>query len=296
MSLSISLAEFEQKGGSVTLDLPSNNSTEIKCKRLLKYMAREGFISLFADRIIIRLPFKTEGINIKPVNRIVKVEGKPITKELPDKLKEINVPLAFERSTCLPVTLLHLECPKNLDDTRIFGDIDRWVERKLHEEIEPVISAMVPGWAQRSIRYRLLTVLREMLHNVAEHAYDKPDNKSGFAAVYVRYREGALGEAPENWMRLEKFIKREQDEKQVPLMTSPSEHESFPRMRTGFFELFVLDSGIGLCNSFNDPYDQKNGRSLNKYMEDIFDNSRRRKEKLSTKNGGLFLIRNTKHY
>ena len=87
MSLSISLAEFEQKGGSVTLNLPSNNSTEIKCKRLLKYMAREGFISLFADRIITRLPFKNGGINIKSVNRMVKIEGKPITKELSDKLR-----------------------------------------------------------------------------------------------------------------------------------------------------------------------------------------------------------------
>ena len=277
LSLSVSLVEFEQAGGSVSLVFPSlDKKNGIEHQRLLKYMAREGFMSLLAEPIIASLPSRTIETSKKLAKREVNIGNTPLTKELLEQLKEISVPLAFERSTCLPATLLRLECPRNLDDTQIFDDIDQWVERKLYEAIEPVVSAMVPGWAQRSVRYRLLTALREMLHNVAEHAYEE----SGLAAVYVRYREGALGEAPANWTRLEKFIRREHNQMKVPLMIPPSERESFPKTRTGFFELFMLDSGTGLCNSFNEFSETKSESPLQQCMLDIFDRGRgRRKER-----------------
>lgn len=286
MSLSVALAEFEQAGGSVSLAFASFDKADGGEQRLLKYMAREGFMSLLADSAIAHFPSRT-GETKTLANRNVSIGNDPLTKELLEQLKDLNVPLAFERSTCLPVTMLHLHRPQDLDDTKTLNDIDQWVERKLYEAIEPVVSVMVPGWAQRSVRYRLLMALREMLHNVAEHAYEK----SGLAAVYVRYREGALGEAPATWLRLEKFIRREHDQQKVPLMAPPSERESFPKTRTGFFEVFVLDSGEGLCRSLGELSATVSSSPLQKCMLDIFDSGRGRRKQRPTQYGGLFLLR-----
>lgn len=287
MSLAIALSEFELSGGKVSLQFGSIETAEVPHKQLLKYMAREGFLSLFACPNIVPLPSGGNVIGQNLTEREVRIGNDPLTDELMEKLKSINIPLAFERSTCLPATLLHFDCIKKSEgDASLLDDIDRWVERKLYEAIEPVVSDMVPGWAQRGVRYRLLMTLRELLHNVAEHAYEV----TGLAAVYVRYREGALGESPATWARHEKFIRREYDSRVVPLMEPASDRESFPKTRAGFFEVFVLDSGKGLCNSLGEPFGAEIGSPLQKCMLEIFDKSRGRRPERPTQYGGIFLL------
>ena len=287
MSLSVALAEFEAKEGTVSLEFNSFDQTnENDQNRLLKYMAREGFMSLLVSPAIAYLPSQKAMVKTYP-KRDVRLGKVLITEELIEKLKEIYVPLAYQRSTCLPATLLHLDCPQEANHIKTLDDIDQWVERKLYEAIAPVVSDLVPGWAQRSVRYRLLMVLREMLHNIAEHAYAE----SGFAAVYIRYREGVLGEALANRKRLEQFINREHDQWKTPLMEPPSEQESFPKTRSGFFEVFVLDSGKGLCNSLGEVATNISPSPLQKCMLDIFDKGRGRRAERPTQYGGLFLIR-----
>lgn len=292
LSIAISLSEFERGGGAVSLEFspPAQNEQlsdqrYLNHSRLLKFLAREGFLELLWKSAI-------EAVTGKPADgeargRQLVIGDEPLTSQMLAELRELPVSLAFERSTCLPATMLLIHAPKDDDDRKPFDALDHWVERKLLEVIEPVVSDMVPGWARSGLRYRLLMLLRECLHNVAEHAY--PD--SGLAAVYVRYREGALGEAPETWARLRPFIAREYDSWRVPLMQAPSQAEAFPETRPGFFEFFVLDAGVGLCRSLGDCPPKNKSDPVHKCMLDVFRGRSRKDPNRPTRFGGLYLVR-----
>lgn len=290
LSLAITLSEFEQANGQVAISLPEKNSPSLAHRQFLKFIAREGFLDLLAHPLIIRLPSHApSSIDSfkRPPARKVKLGSATLDDGLLDDLKQLNVPLAFERSTCLPAIMLRLTNPLTGDGNKTLDEIDQWVERKFYDAIAPVVSDMVPSWAHRGLRKRLLVALREALHNIAEHAYET----SGLAAIYVRYREGALGEAPVAWQRLEKFIHRESNDSEVPLMGAPSEHESFPKTRPGFFELFILDAGGGLCGSLGELKNWQEESPLHQCMLDIFDKGRGRRERRPTQYGGIFLLR-----
>src|SRR3984957_16011387 len=246
MALAVALAEFEDDNHTVKVTLASaDDATPQDQRRFLKFLAREGFTDIL---IFVRVREFPSKLIKQRVPRSTYVGEAVLTTGLIDTLEELNVPLAFERSTCLRAKLLWFGSITAPDHSRALDDIDQWVERELHESIDPVVSDMVPNWAQRGVRHRLLMTLRELLHNIAEHAYEE----GGYASVYVRYREGALGEAPDNWARVEKFVVRERDHWRVPLLAQASERESFPRTRSGFFEVFVLDAGKGISRSLGE--------------------------------------------
>lgn len=203
--------------------------------RFLKYLCREGFLELFTKGKTVDL---ISDVNTSKSRTIKFGNSLPYSPTLINELHELPVSLAFERSTCLKATVLELDT-KNVQD--IFSTIDKWVEKELHQSISQVVYEEVPSWAQDNLKYRLMLLLRETLHNVVEHAYE--NKNSGFAAVYVRYREGALGEDSTTWVQLEKFSKREEDEKKTPLLQTKNKLDSFSNTRSGFFETFILDSG-----------------------------------------------------
>lgn len=148
--------------------------------RFLKFLYREGFLNLFTQANIITPCSDME----QPQSRKCKA-GNTLLTSLPPLLNELPVSLAFERSTCLIATILKLNT-ENIADT--FQEIDKWIEQELHKNISQVVYEEVPNWAQGDLQYRLVILLRETLHNIAEHAYK--DKKTGLAAVYIRYREG----------------------------------------------------------------------------------------------------------
>lgn len=297
LSLALTLAEYERKGGQVRITFPSvprskdlvnscKDSVETKQARLLKYLAREGFISLLVGSMTTHLPIDS-ATTLFSERKIMFGADELGSGEL-DSLKDLPVSLAFERSTCLLATLLDLRCPASEDDTAPHYAIDEWVELVLFQSISQSVYDEAPSWAQDGLRYRLMTFLRETLHNVIEHAYK--GRKSGLAAVYVRYREGALGEAPATWKRISVFSEREDDQNQVPLMKTQSWRESFPNTRTGFFEVFVLDAGQGLCRALGEYPSNDGSDPLHKTMLEVFDRGRSSKKVRPTKFGGLYLI------
>ncbi|MEE9338923.1 MAG: hypothetical protein V3U87_12665, partial [Methylococcaceae bacterium] len=249
--------------------------------RFLKFLYREGFLDLFIQGNVITPCSK----NKQPLPRECKI-GCTLYIASPSSLNELPVSLAFERSTCLIATILKLNT-ENIADT--FQKIDKWIEQELHKNISQVVYEEVPSWAQGDLQYRLVILLRETLHNIAEHAYI--GKKLGLAAIYMRYREGALGEDSTTWKQLKKFSKRETGHKKTPLLQS-NKLDSFSNTRSGFFEVFILDSGQGLFNSLDKASTEDDLNNLHQSMLDVFFRNNTSKVKnRSTEHGGLYLLR-----
>ncbi len=282
LAIAISLLEFERLGGHATISLSAIETSSKEKKRFLKFLAREGFLDLFSGKKSVELG----GSSLSSGStRCVLVGGELLTPDILDRLKQINVSLVFERSTCLPATVIELINPEKCENA--LGQVDKWVDRKFFEAISPVVSDMVPSWAQRSIRTRIITALREILHNSSEHAY----SDFGWVAVYVRYREGALGLSPREWRDHKLNIKRENSQSIVPLMEAPSDQESFAENRAGFFELYIIDSGCGLCDSLGENEEQDVETRLRVCMRDVLEAGRGRRPTRPTHYGGLYLLR-----
>lgn len=288
LSLGLIVEQFVRSGGGLNVLLPHEECEEVNCRRLLKYMAREGFITMLQGRSVQSL-CASEGKTGHSQRRLVTILGEPVTEERIQSLKDLNVDLAFERSTCLPATILHLDHSDIESNSGPLDAANTWAESAYFSSIDPVITDMVPSWAQGGLRYRMLMAIKETLHNVVEHAYQD----SGFAAIYVRYREGALGESPSLWNRLKNYLPRERDNRRVPLLHSRLGHanEQFPLNRAGFFELFVIDSGMGLCTSLKDVIPVNEVNPLHQLMLRIFDDGLGRRSSRPTQYGGIYLIR-----
>jgi hypothetical protein len=316
LSLAIALNEFDNASleGStrttqrkVRISLPSDlpqlndkpNYLDQRA-RVRHYLAQEGFLDILIDPDAISSPLRLN----KPLNINIKEESLDNfrkftlgTEENPSKSYKLclddQAPAAYVSSTCLRAELLRIEPysdlynHKDFTDRPVFSldDIDAWVEDRLARKISPVINEKVPRWAHSGIKYRIQSVLRELLHNVALHAYG--NKRIGFAGVYIRYRQGLL--AAENSIRLSlsEFINNEDKGQAVPLLP-----RDFVDERTGFFEIFVIDAGIGLCQSLGNTGKKGYKPSpLKKTIQDVLLDGQRRRENQSTRYGGLRLLR-----
>lgn len=301
LSLGLSLVEFEQNGGSVSIAFPSPyisdgigipvdwyESKDLEPTRLLKYLAREGLFQLLAFPEPVMLPQQSAPV---PTERTITIGSETLApadrSETLKKLAELGAPLAFEESTCLKATLLRLRRPERPGDSAPLDAIDEWVEWALYRDIAQVINDKVPRWAQQGLTYRLLMFLRETLHNVAEHAYEE----SGLAAVYVRYREGALGQPPSTWARMERYVSRESSNANTPLLWTKRMGTSFARARTGFFEVYVVDAGKGLCRTLGQSSSPNESDPVHQTMLDVFERWCSSRSQRQTEYGGLYLIR-----
>ena len=304
LSLALSLANFEAKGGEVQVILPEVYPGRVEVRlassgdvlqqdyqggRLLKFMAREGFLDLLTRvQPVTRLDELSQP---SQQNRQTWIGSQQMAAKRIPELRELHDPLAFEESTCVPAMLLALGMEQSASVTKTLGDIDQWVRRTIQTRIHPVVMDKVPAWAHGGLLYRLQILLRETLHNIAEHAYG-PDG--GLAGVYVRYREGRLGQAPSTWRAMEPHIKREDDGNRIALMKAVPTYQAFSRTRAGFFEVFILDGGCGLIASLlkNESLRQirESPNPLHRSMLAVFD-GRSTKTNRPTEKGGLFLLR-----
>jgi hypothetical protein len=303
LSLALSLANFEHKGGEVRLSLPEtcpkpNKARSgqggqrdcVKGERLLKFMAREGFLDLLArGQPVTRLGGSSQAVQ-QPARKTW-IGSKPLEAEQIPELRKLYAPLAFEESTCVPAVLLALGMEQPAPVTETLDDIDQWVQRTIQTCIHPVVMDKVPAWAHGGLLYRLQILLRETLHNIAEHAYGPA---GGLAGVYVRYREGRLGQAPSAWNEMEPHIKREDDDRHIALMGAIPTYKAFSRTRAGFFEVFVLDDGCGLIASLlkNESLQKirESPNPLHQGMLAVFDGSSTKTDR-PTEKGGLYLLR-----
>lgn len=302
LSLALSLAEYERKDGhQVRVHLPGEcekqtnagrthaNPDCLERGRLLKFMAREGFLDLLAGR---QLLTALDGTPRPPLgSREAWLGDKTFQVEDISRLRELQAPLAFEESTCVPAVLLALDKESSAPLQATLDGIDDWVAGNIQTRINQVVTDKVPAWAHRGLLYRIQILLRETLHNIAEHAYR---DHGGLAAVYVRYREGRLGQTRTAWDAMEPHIKREDDHRYVALMGAIPSYQAFSRTRAGFFEVFVLDGGCGLVERLlqNQAYQfiRKSPNPLHQAMLAVFKGASTKAER-PTEKGGLYLLR-----
>lgn len=307
LSLAISLANFEDKGGDVQLFLPEvcpkpgevrltdsgQGGLQRDCMdggRLLKFMAREGFLDLLTR---VQPVTRMDGGASQPLQqtRQTRIGPQTLTVKRISELRELRSPLAFEESTCVPAVLLALGMEPSASVAETLESIDRWVRRTIQTRIHPVVMDKVAAWAHGGLLYRLQILLRETLHNIVEHAYGPG---GGLAGVYVRYREGRLGQAPSAWGAMEPHIKREDDGSRIALMKAVPTYQAFSRTRAGFFEVFILDGGCGLIARLLESESlqpiRESPNPLHRAMLEVFD-GRSTKTDRPTEKGGLYLLR-----
>lgn len=288
LSLIVTLAEYQYRGDIRVLFFDPGQITDqasgSRKLQFLKFAATSGLLAALSGST---MQFVAEATALAPsFSRTILIGRRPLTAELIGEFSELPVELAFERSSCIPMQTLLIAETRDGASADVLDAIDAWVESSLLESLEPVISSLVPSWEQPNLRYRIVFALRELLHNISEHAYDG----AGLAAVYVRFREGALGEAPSVWQRLARFAEEEARPSNSPLFATRRKLDLFPFKRPGFFEVFVVDAGRGLCESIGERGSDGRVR-VNKAMREVFVRSRGRRPERPTELGGLYLLK-----
>lgn len=261
LSLGIVLAEHKDKGGKSHIILPSARTPSL-ATRFLKFIAQEGFLYIFIEN-----------------SNSIRSEKEIIGKQQVNKFKQITVDLCFVNSTFLPAAILNLVTEDS---------IERWVEHQM-DLADSIIDDKAPAWTHDDLLHRLKIFLHETLHNIFVHAY--PKNHSKYAGVYVRFREGFLGE--DNHIQrhnLVRALKQENDER-----VCPSLPKYFLENRQGAIEVFVIDAGIGMCNHLyeTEPADSSiKRRRLKNAWNDVFldEGFSASKRNNTTKYGGLHLL------
>ncbi len=294
LSLAITLEEYRERGGEYTVMIPNlaellkdESESHAAQLRFLKFGATSGFFRIILGRGTITYTL-SDGFH--PQKNSVGAEifsgDIPILPCHLEEFAQLPVQLAFEKASSLPMRILRVPTTPDGSLPTVLNRLDEWVESELEEFVSPVVGSMVPTWEQPGIRYRLVFALRELLHNISEHAY----TDSGLAGVYIRYREGALGEAPSVWRALAEYVHAEARPANSPLLGARRLSELFPNKRPGFFEVFVVDAGRGICESLG--VKNQDGRiRMKEAMHDIFMHSRGRRIERPTQYGGLFLMR-----
>lgn len=259
LSLIIEFA-FQKDQLEISVNLPSEKKNNTK--QFLKFLAQEGFLTQFRAHC-----------------HKVTVNGKSFKTEDIDHFKRLSVDLCYVNSSFIPAEII------NANDK---NQIIQWIESKLLYA-ESIAIDKAPIWAHDDLLYRLKVFLRETIVNVFLHAYPHHDDK--YVGVYVRYREGLMGDLNvEQKISLTEAIIKESDKD----FGCPRLPKEFLEERTGAIEIFVLDSGLGLCNSLlgNELKSDHRRRRLQKSWNDVFVKGRRKKNRKInlSKFGGLYLL------
>ena len=267
LSLIISLREFRVNNGKVSIILPSiriNDGSTISRTRFLQFLSQEGFLKAFL---------------IEAKGKVF-VDNREIDGAFFNKLKQTNIDLSFLNYPILTAEVL---------DLRKINDIRDFFQKKIETIIFPTI---IPIWSQEDLKSRLYAFLVETLDNIKIHAYDIENFNNSFAGIYIRFREG-LDNKEINYKSL--------DQKRILKYAITEESKHNPRLikefledSPGAIEVFVIDSGVGLCETFSNKKDKNKLPFVNSFRL-IFINGERRKD-LSwtnkTETGGLHFLGN----
>jgi len=192
LTSTMALAVFVQQGGKAEILLPRPDSPGVKHKRLLRFIALEGFANQMLDL----------GISLK--NAL----NPSIDSQQISEFAKIEVPLRYADSRCIPAWILSLSA----DMEEALGQITKGInERFVRAEV--LLRVEERSWANTRLLYGLKVFLRETLVNIAEHAYGI-QSSARLAAVYVRYRRGGLKISPAEKMGWLNELSEEQ--KQCP--------------------------------------------------------------------------------
>lgn len=254
--------KFTDGGGKIEIRFQSRALSLFDYNYVLKFLAKEGFLSQYSGFCEI---FDNKGI---------------LTTERIQYYKHLEIPLYYARPTFIQAKILDVE---DIDIAR--DGIEGWVSTEIKKS-KPLIEGLIADHLIEPILYKLKSFLNEVLHNVKRHAYS--GNASKLAGIYVRIRYGLryknLGDLERK--RIENAINRET--KKCPRLTS-----DFVKVNDLFFEVFVIDTGVGFSQTLRTISQTKDKKYPFRYAwEDVFRKGKRRKTSASTLTefGGLYVI------
>ncbi|MCL2041033.1 MAG: hypothetical protein FWG84_03205 [Bacteroidales bacterium] len=234
LSLLIALSEIPNNI-SKTIHLPTPNVYSFEQKRFLAFVFKEGFVENCSQ------------FNIRVLHS---TSNEFSEKEKEQIINNYEKYLSYTDCTILPakiVNLLDMVGDEKNYIAKIESEVEIWLEKTKHR-----FSSNVASVLEKELLNKIDRFLKETIGNVYEHAY--PDNKydKKLVGCYIRYRKGlANGSLDENSRKnLQNYI--EEEHRKCPRLRNyyPNSRTTFSEQSSGFFEVFIIDAGIGLTNNF----------------------------------------------
>ena len=230
LSILISLAEIYEQTRICFL-VANREQMSNDHKRALEFLEKEGFLDMMMKYGVALLEESSyRGF----------VNGAKMNKQSEDLVqwiqKNINGYVCFSNSTILKARIVDLAEENNTNG------IDNMVEKEL-EQIKHKIIPFLPETLLDEILWKMGFFLKETINNVNEHAYEGDRKK--FVGYYIRYRVGLGDNSLDANARakIDRLFKREKDDVSCYVT-------NYPKCVTGFFEIYVIDSGIGLTTNY----------------------------------------------
>ena len=273
LSLCIALTEFVASSGNVSIYLPTLCTYENSNTAFLSFIVQEGFFDIFTS----------ERVKADIVIGQEKFSG--TASEL-EYLKDTNL-LNFSNCHVLPAKILVFENYEiNSDDYDSI--VDNKVEaivKELNDELLEALREKTPSGLLRQMCMKINHILFETINNTVRYSGINPV----CSGIYVRYRSGLSGG------QLNRLNKEKKDKLQY---IAGEEEKHNPRLAAemvfnseGFFEVIIVDSGLGIQKTFMTAAPTEN-RDFMQCFQDVFFNKVRNtaKTKHITPYGGIDLI------
>ena len=235
---------------------------------IMKFLLKEGFLSLF-DEI---------GVFLCKNKKIDLVKIKNTINKMAIELNYFDC---------------HLMDVKVIDTDKIHekgedGAFYSKLEEIMKEISVNLYSKKIPFMYCDNILYKIRLFFSETINNVYQYAY--PDTNKKNVAIYCRYRYGLQNNSIESYkIRLKKLLIDEVNNSSLLYRECKS---MVYDLREGCIELFVVDVGVGIAESFGVRVSNFQHPTRKAY-QDILNTSMYRKNSRSTKktlNGGLYVI------
>ena len=272
LSLLISLAEIHNKK-RICYIIPNISEQNLmnEKKQVLEFLSKEGFFKAMQSLSISIIEVCKYDDFAKGTD--LRLYSKGLQADIRDKFDGY---LCYSDCTILEAQIVDLAPMES------GKQVDRFVDTKL-DNVKHRILPHIPSFFLNELIWKIGLFLKEAINNVFEHAYDKYPSK--YVGIYIRHRVGLMNNSLSSDVRekLENSIDKER--KDLPRLIP-----DFPKGVTNFFEIFVIDAGVGLTMHFKSRRALKNNSFREAWRETVGLGKRSGKEKKYTQFGGLYTL------
>lgn len=230
LSLIISMAEIH-KQKHICFIVSDRERMSGEQKRVLEFLEKEGFFETMMSYGISIIEESTYSVFNTGID--MQEQTKALVKWVQGNL---NGYVCFSNSTILKARVIDLGEVSEQDG------IDNMVEDEL-EHIKHKIIPFIPETLLEEIIWKMSFFLKETINNVNEHAYENRQKK--YVGYYIRYRVG-LGDNSMDTnarIKMDRLFLKEKDDVSCYVT-------NYPKWVTRFFEIYVIDSGVGLTTHY----------------------------------------------
>lgn len=273
LSLLIEIVRARHLGISVDVcfppsdDGPASDSIgpyQFSPNKLLLFLAKEGFFRALIEH---KVP-ATVGID-------------PLTEDIAIRCCSLVATASYADASFISMRLFDIpNADTDGDQHSAYAAI---TVSELLEGVESYLKARCSTTERQHLLYKLRAVLQEFLHNAQEHAYLSDIFRP--AALYVRYRKGAVGLSSES-------------EREFYNACTSAERKNCPKIgrdwldsKRGCLEVFFLDRGQGISQTLPSKSDG-NKEFETSMRRAFFDGTSSKEPRRKTENGGLHLLHN----